>query len=260
MTSGVTLGIAGAVATITLDRPDKLNAFNPEMLHAITRHLAEAVRNADVAVVVLTGAGRAFSAGQDLGAINRGEVGPDLGRLLERDYGPLVTALVECPKVTIAALNGAAVGAAANIALACDIVLAARSAYLMQAFVRIGLIPDVAGTWLLPRIVGSKRALALALTGDRVGAEDALAMGLVYRVFADERFAEDWRTFAETIASGPRLAHRLIKEAFRRSADNDLATQLKLEADLQREAGHSADFREAVAAFNDKRPPVFGKS
>jgi 2-(1,2-epoxy-1,2-dihydrophenyl)acetyl-CoA isomerase len=258
MTQGVTFEANGGVATITLDRPEKLNAFDLAMLDTATRHLAHAVAAEEVAVVVLTGRGRAFSAGQDLNAIE--QAGSDLGALLERHYAPLVTALVECPKVTIAAVNGPAVGAAANIALACDLVLAAQSAYLTQAFVRIGLVPDVGGTWLLPRIVGSKRALALALTGDRVSAEEAMAMGFVYRVYADDRFADECRAVAQSIAAGPRLAHRLIKEAFRKSPENDLAAQLKLEADLQREAGHSADFREAVAAFREKRPAVFGKS
>jgi 2-(1,2-epoxy-1,2-dihydrophenyl)acetyl-CoA isomerase len=247
------------VATITLSRPDRLNAFTGVM-HAELR-LALDVVEADDAVrcVVLTGEGRAFSAGQDL--TEDRAVGPggktDFGARLERDYNPLVERIYAFPKVTIAALNGPAVGASANIALACDILLAARSAYLQEAFARIALVPDAGGTWSLPRIVGAKRALALMLTADQIPADELQRMGLVYRVFDDATFRGEVTAYARRFASGPTLAYRLIKEAARVSEGNDLKTQLALEANLQRKAGASEDAGEGVTAFREKRPPRY---
>ncbi len=259
MTGKIAYSTEAGIATITIDRPEKLNAVNSAMLQAIGQSLDRAEHDEKVQVVVLTGTGRSFSSGQDLSAglpaDDKGRI--DLARALERDYDPLVLRLVGFPKITIAALNGPAVGAAANLALACDMALAARSSYLQQAFVRIGLIPDAGGTWLLPRIVGLKLALALALTGDRVTADEAKAMGLVYRVFDDADFTGGVRAMAECFANGPAQAYRLIKRAFSKSLANDLAAQLKLEAHLQGEAGQTDDFREAIAAFTEKRPPVF---
>lgn len=250
---------ANGVAALTLNRPAKLNAFNAEMFAGIRRGLDCAEQDEAVRVVVFTGASRAFSSGQDL--TERlpldSDGRPDLGPPLERDYNPLALRLSAYPKITVAALNGLAAGAAANLALACDIIVAARSAYIQQAFARIGLIPDAGGTWLLPRILGNKRALALALTGDRLMADDALAMGLVYKVFEDQSFADDVEAFVSTFAQGPAIAYRLIKEAFRESPGHDFATQLKLEAQLQGGAGRTDDFQEAIAAFAAKRPPVF---
>jgi 2-(1,2-epoxy-1,2-dihydrophenyl)acetyl-CoA isomerase len=212
-----------------------------------------------VRCVVLTGEGRGFSSGQDLSEERL--VGPDgqvdVGGRLERDYNPLVRRLYAFAKVTVAALNGPAVGAAANIALACDILLAARSAYLQQAFARIALVPDAGGTWFLPRIVGPKRALALMLTADPVRGDDLERLGLVYKVFDDASFAADVAAFAERLAQGPVATFRLIKEAVRASAANDLAAQLDYERDQQRKAGRLHDFAEGVAAFKEKRPPRF---
>jgi len=243
------------VTTITLARPDRLNAFT-SVMHAELRVALDAVE-ADEAVrcVVLTGEGRAFSAGQDLteGRVLGADGKPDLGARLESDYNPLVERIYAFPKVTIAALNGAAVGAAANVALACDIVVAARSAYLQQAFARIGLVPDAGGTWSLPRIVGAKRALALMLTADQVPAAELHAMGLVYKVFEDATFGDEVAALARRFAAGPALAYRLIKEAARASEGNDLKAQLALEANLQRQCGASADAAEGVAAFREKR-------
>ena len=247
------------VATITLARPDRLNAFTTAM-HAELRQALDAVE-ADEAVrcLVLTGEGRAFSAGQDL--TEERLIGPDgktdAGARLERDYNPLVERLYAFPKVTIAALNGPTVGAAANIALACDILLAARSAYLQQAFARIGLVPDAGGTWSLPRIVGAKRALALMLTADQIPAEELERMGLVYKVFDDAAFRDEVAAYARRFASGPALAYRLIKQAARVSEANDLKTQLALEANLQRKAGASEDAQEGVMAFREKRAPRY---
>jgi 2-(1,2-epoxy-1,2-dihydrophenyl)acetyl-CoA isomerase len=251
--------LTGPVATITLARADKLNALNAAM-HAELRETLDRVAQDDaVGVVVLTGEGRAFSSGQDLTEdLPRDAQGRvDLGPPLARDYNPLVLKLANYPKVTIAALNGPAVGASMNIALACDMVVAARSAYLQEAFAKIALIPDAGGTWILPRLVGPKQALALMLSAEPIPAEEAKAMGLVYKVFEDAAFAEDVAAFAARIAEGPGLAYRLTKQAVAESLSNDLATQLALEAKLQSEAGFSHDFMEGIMAFREKRAPRF---
>jgi 2-(1,2-epoxy-1,2-dihydrophenyl)acetyl-CoA isomerase len=247
------------VFVITLSRPDKLNAVNAAIHAELRPALDTAERDPAVRCVVLTGEGRAFSSGQDLTEDLRGPDGIlDLGTALDRDYNPLVERLYHFPKVTIAALNGPAVGASMNIALACDIVLAARSAYLQEAFARIGLVPDAGGTWLLPRMVGMKRALALMLTADQVPAEEAARMGLVYKVFDDATFMADTMAFAARLAAGPAAVFRMIKQAAHASGGNDLRTQLALERDLQCEAGRGRDFIEGVTAFREKRPPKFG--
>lgn len=249
----------GAVLTVALNRPDKLNSLTAA-LHADLRDaLAAAASDDGVRVIVLTGQGRAFSAGQDLTEdLPRDAQGRiDLGPPLARDYNPLVLGLANHPKVTIAALNGPAVGASMNIALACDIVVAARGAYLQEAFAKIALIPDAGGTWLLPRLVGLKRATALMLTAEPVPAEEARAMGLVHKVFPDETFRADAAAFAAALAQGPALAYRLMKQALRASLDNTLEAQLAVEAELQSQAGFSADFAEGIAAFREKRTPLF---
>lgn len=249
----------GGVATVMLNRPQRLNAVTGAM-HAELRTALDAVEaDADVRCLVLTGSGRAFSSGQDLteDLPRDGDGRVDLGAALDRDYNPLIRRLLSFPKVTIAALNGPAVGASANIALACDIVVAARSAYLQQAFAQIALIPDAGGTWLLPRIVGSKRALALMLSADQVPAEEAERIGLVYKVFDDSAFAAETAVLAQRIAAGPAAALRMIKQALHASARNDLDTQLALERELQQRAGQSRDFIEGVTAFREKRKPQF---
>lgn len=247
------------VLTITLSRPDRLNAFTSEMHAQLRVALDRAESDTAIRCVVLTGEGRAFSAGQDLTEERMfGADGtPDFGARLEQDYNPLVERLYAFPKVTVAALNGPTVGASANIALACDIAVAARSAYLQQAFAKIALVPDAGGTWSLPRIVGAKRALALMLTADQIPADELLRMGLVYRVFDDAAFAGEVAKLAKHFAAGPALAYRLIKEAARVSETNDLKTQLALEANLQRKAGTSEDASEGVLAFREKRPPQY---
>jgi 2-(1,2-epoxy-1,2-dihydrophenyl)acetyl-CoA isomerase len=247
------------VFVIALSRPDKLNAVNAAMHAELRPALDAAERDPTVRCVVLTGEGRAFSSGQDLTEDLRGLDGMlDLGTALDRDYNPLVERLCHFPKVTIAALNGPAVGASMNIALSCDIVVAARSAYLQEAFARIGLVPDAGGTWLLPRIVGTKRALALMLTAEQVPAEEAARMGLVYKVFDDATFMADTMAFAARLAAGPAAVFRMIKHAAHASGSNDLHTQLALERDLQCEAGRGRDFIEGVTAFREKRVPKFG--
>jgi 2-(1,2-epoxy-1,2-dihydrophenyl)acetyl-CoA isomerase len=258
-TPATTYSSADGIATITLNRPEKLNAFNAAMHAGFREGLDRAEADDSVRAVIFTGAGRAFSSGQDLteNLPRDANCKLDLGPPLARDYNPLALRLYSYPKITIAAINGPAVGAAANLALACDIVVAARSSYIQEAFAKIALVPDAGGTWLLPRIAGSKRALALALTGDRISAEEAQAFGLVYKVFDDASFSADVTAFAGQFANGPALAYNLIKQAFSRSLDNDFATQLQLEADLQGKAGRADDFMEAVMAFAMKRPPVF---
>jgi len=250
---------AEGVTTIALARPERLNAFT-SVMHAELREALDAAESDDaVRCIVLTGEGRAFSAGQDLGEERMlGTDGkPDYGARLERDYNPLVERVYAFPKITIAALNGPAVGASANIALACDIVLAARSAYLQEAFAKIALVPDAGGTWSLPRIVGAKRALALMLTADQIPAVELQQMGLVYKVFDDAVFANEVAAMARRFAGGPGMTYRLIKEAVRASGTNDLKTQLQLEANLQRKAGASEDATEGVMAFREKRPPRY---
>jgi 2-(1,2-epoxy-1,2-dihydrophenyl)acetyl-CoA isomerase len=251
--------IKGPVATITLARPDRLNALNATMHSELREALDQCEQDEAVRVVVLTGEGRAFSSGQDLMEdLPRDPQGRiDLGPPLARDYNPLVLKLANYPKVTVAALNGPAVGASMNIALACDIVVAASSAYLQEAFAKIALIPDAGGTWILPRLVGPKQALALMLSAEPIPAEEAQQMGLIYKVYDDGTFANDVTVLAARIAEGPGLAYRLTKQAVAQSLSNDLDTQLDLEAKLQREAGFSRDFAEGITAFREKRAPRF---
>jgi 2-(1,2-epoxy-1,2-dihydrophenyl)acetyl-CoA isomerase len=250
---------ADGVTTITLARPDRLNAFT-SVMHAELREALDSVERDDaVRCLVLTGEGRAFSAGQDLTEerMKSADGATDFGARLERDYNPLVERIYSFPKVTIAALNGPTVGASANIALACDILLAARSAYLQEAFTKIALVPDAGGTWSLPRIVGAKRALALMLTADQIPADELQRMGLVYKVFDDASFRDEVVAYARRFASGPSATYRLIKEAARVSEANDLKTQLALEANLQRKAGATRDATEGVTAFKEKRAPRY---
>jgi 2-(1,2-epoxy-1,2-dihydrophenyl)acetyl-CoA isomerase len=250
---------AGPVATITLARPEKLNALTAAMHAELRTALDQAEADERVRVVVLTGEGRAFSSGQDLTEeLPRDIYGHvDLGGPLARDYNPLVRRLAHCSKVTIAALNGPAVGASMNIALACDFVVAARSAYLQEAFATVGLIPDAGGTWLLPRLVGPKRALALMMTADRIPAEEAERLGLFYKVFDDASFADDAAALATRLADGPALAYRLMKRAVGEGLESSFDAQLAVEAELQHKAGLSQDFAEGIRAFKEKRTPRF---
>ena len=247
----ITIAVEAGVATLTLARPEVMNGLN----RAMRREIAEAVAAAPgvARVLVLTGAGRAFCSGQDLGAADD----LDVERTLREEYEPMVLALAGCPIPTIAAGNGAAAGAGANLALACDVVIAARSAVFIQAFARIGLIPDAGGTWWLPRQVGFARAMGAALFAEPVGADEAAAGGLIWQAVPDERFAETVRARARQLADGPTAAYRLAKRALRAGLANDLPAQLALEAELQAEAGRTADFREGVAAFREKRSPRF---
>jgi 2-(1,2-epoxy-1,2-dihydrophenyl)acetyl-CoA isomerase len=248
----------GAVVTITLNRPDKLNSFN-EAMHREFRSALDRIEKEDGArAVLITAAGRGFCAGQDLGDRNvAADQDIDLGATLDANYNPLVRRLRVLEKPTICAVNGVAAGAGANLALACDIVLAARSARFIQAFCKIGLVPDSGGTYFLPRLIGDARARALTLLGDSVSAEQAETWGLVWKAVDDDRLLTEARALAQDLAAGPTKGLGLIKRALNASFANDLNRQLDLERDLQREAGRTSDYREGVSAFVQKRPPVF---
>lgn len=245
----IEVAVAGGVATLTLSRPDKLNAFTRPMLLQLAAELDRAAADEAISVAVLTGAGRAFCTGQDLAEI----AAADVSRVLDELYAPLVERLMSTRLVTIAALNGPAVGAGASVALSCDFVVAAECASLAVAFVRIGLIPDAGATWLLPRAAGLRNAMALALTGDSITAREAQGMGLVYRVFADDVFGVEMTALARRIAAYSSAALRLNKQVLRASLENGLAAQMALEAKLQGEAAATPEFRKAVAAFLARR-------
>lgn len=247
------------VCRITLNRPDKLNAVNAAMHTALYAALEAAGRDDAVRAVLLTGAGRAFCAGQDLGDRDPAMAGdpPDLGAILERTYNPLIRLLRALDKPVVCAVNGVAAGAGASLALACDIVLAARSARFIQAFSRIGLVPDSGATWTLPHLVGEARAKGLALTGTPLAAETAADWGLIWGVVADGLLMDEARTLAAELAAGPTVGLGLTKRAIQAAGGNSLDAQLDLERDLQREAGVSADYAEGVSAFLEKRTPAF---
>lgn len=248
--------IDAGVATLTLNRPDVLNSFNAQMHEEIRAALKQVGENDKVRAMLLTGAGRAFSAGQDLG--DRAVGAPaDLAESLEKNYNRLVRSLRELELPVVCAVNGVAAGAGANIALACDIVLAARSADFIQAFVRIGLVPDAGGSYILPRLVGRARATALAMLGEKLPAETAEGWGLIWKCVDDDALAGEAKALAERLAKQPTRALALMKRALNASFENSLSQQLDLERDLQSIASKSADFKEGVAAFLEKRPAVF---
>lgn len=249
---------SGGVRTITLNRPDKLNACNEEMSGALRAALAGAAPD-DVRVVLLTGAGKGFCAGQDLSDRVEGEGGkaPDLGQTIEAVWNPLVRTIRALRKPVVCAVNGVAAGAGANLALSCDIVLAARSARFIQAFCRLGLVPDSGGTYYLPRLVGEARAKGLALLGEALPAEQAERWGLIWKAVDDDKLMAEARKLAGHLATQPTYGLGLTKRAIQAGADNVLDAQLELERDLQREAGRSPDYAEGVRAFLEKRAPQF---
>ncbi|MDZ4136679.1 MAG: enoyl-CoA hydratase-related protein [Paracoccaceae bacterium] len=242
------------IGILTLKRPEVMNALSSrmraEMLDAVT------AAGKSARVLVITGAGRAFCSGQDLGdAAARADL--DLERTLRAEYEPLLRAIYDCPIPTISAVNGTAAGAGANLALAADVVIAAGSAAFIQAFTRIGLIPDAGGTYWLPRQIGAARAMGAALFADRISAQQAAQWGMIYEVAPDDAFDVHWRARAAHLAQGPTAAYRAVKQAIRSSFGNDLDTQLALEARLQGVCGKTQDFTEGVRAFLEKRPPHF---
>jgi 2-(1,2-epoxy-1,2-dihydrophenyl)acetyl-CoA isomerase len=250
--------VDGGIARLTLNRPDKLNSFNTQMHREVRQALSgEPIRSARV--LVLTGAGRGFCAGQDLSdrAVAPGAAGVDLGESLEIRYNPLVLTLHNLPMPVIAAVNGVAAGAGANIALACDIVVAARSASFVQAFCKLGLMPDSGGTWILPRLVGSARAMGLALLGNKLSADQAAAWGMIWQCVEDAEFAGTIDALARQFAVAPTRGLAATKEAIRRSWQRSFAEQLDVERDMQRELGLTNDYIEGVTAFAEKRTPQF---
>lgn len=241
---------------ITLNRPDKFNSFNREMALQLIAGLDKAAKDSQVRAIVLTGNGKAFCAGQDLAeAIDPN--GPGIEKIVEEHYNPIILKIRQIEKPVIAAVNGVAAGAGANIALACDIVFAARSASFIQAFSKIGLIPDSGGTFTLPRLVGFNMASALMMTGDKVTAEEAMQYGMVYKVFDDTALLAQAMVNADHVAAMPTKAIGLTKRLLNASASSTLPQQLDLEKQIQVESANSYDYKEGVSAFLEKRKPVF---
>lgn len=247
------------VATLTLNRPDKLNSFTVQMHAELADALKAVKRDDNVRCLLLTGAGRGFCAGQDLSdrAVAPGSEAPDLGESLENRYNPLLRAIKSLEMPVLCAVNGVAAGAGANIAFACDIVIAARSASFIQAFCKIGLVPDSGGTWSLPRLVGPARAAALMMLGDKVPAEQAEQWGMIWKCVDDAELMPEASALADRLAAMPTRGLALIKRALAASSTNTFDAQLDLERDLQRLAGRTADYQEGVRAFMEKRQPVF---
>ncbi|BAE48982.1 2-(1,2-epoxy-1,2-dihydrophenyl)acetyl-CoA isomerase PaaG [Paramagnetospirillum magneticum] len=258
MSETILVARTGDVTTITLNRPGRINAFNVEMHGALRSAVAHAAEDG-TRCLVITGAGKGFCAGQDLSdrVSKPGDPPPDLGASLDARYNPLIRSLKALPMPVIAAVNGTAAGAGANLALACDIVVAARSAAFVQSFCKVGLIPDSGGTWTLPRLVGTARATALMMLGEKVTAEQAMQWGMIWRCVDDEQLLPTVLAMAAQLAAQPTRGLALMKKALARSGANTLDAQLDLERDLQTEAGCTQDYQEGVRAFMEKRPPRF---
>jgi 2-(1,2-epoxy-1,2-dihydrophenyl)acetyl-CoA isomerase len=260
----IQFSIDKGIAVLTLNRPDRLNSFTQAMHGEVRDALDKLEADKSVRVLVLTGAGRGFCAGQDLndravapGAAAADRPGVDLGESVEKYYAPLVKTLRTLPMPVICAVNGVAAGAGANLALACDIVLAAKSASFIEAFCKLGLIPDTGGTWVLPRLIGPARAMGLALLGDKLPAEKAEQWGLIWRCVPDEALMIEAMAMAEHFAAAPTKGLAFTKKAMLASWTNTLDEQLQMEAGMMRELGYSHDYREGVAAFIEKRQPHF---
>jgi 2-(1,2-epoxy-1,2-dihydrophenyl)acetyl-CoA isomerase len=257
----VLAALDGGVLSLTLNRPQRLNAMNNALIEAMNRELKRARDDASIRAVLLTGTGRGFCAGADLAGgspiESTGNAPPDLGADMERIFNPMIRALRELPKPVVGAINGVAAGGGANLALACDILLAARSARFDQAFVRISLMPDLGGTYFLPHTVGDARARALAMLGTSLTAEEAERMGMIWQVVEDSALMDEAGKLARRLAAGPTLSYAAIKRAINLAATNTLDQQLDLERDSQRELGRTADNKEGVAAFLAKRPAQF---
>lgn len=255
--NSIELKIENKVATITLNRPEVFNSFNREMALSLQNILDDCEINSEVRAIVLTGNGKAFCAGQDLKEVTSPELNPGFKKILEEHYNPIITRIRNIKKPIIGAINGVAAGAGANIALACDIVVAHEKVSFIQAFSLIGLVPDSAGTFFLPRLIGFQKAQALAILGDKISAEDAEKMGMIYKSVPLEEFEDTISKLAIKLANMPTKALGLIKELFNKSMTNTLEDQLALESKLQIEAASSNDYAEGVAAFIEKRKPNF---
>lgn len=256
MSNTVLLTKENGVAYLTLNRPEKYNSFNREMALALQAHLDDCEKDDSVRCIYLTGAGKGFCAGQDLAEAGDPST-VDFDKIISEHYNPVIRRFRNIEKPVIAAVNGVAAGAGANIALACDIVLASASASFIQAFIKIGLIPDSGGTFFLPRLVGMQRAAALMMSGEKVGAEEAAAMGMIYRAYPDDSFEAESKKYAEMLAALPTRGIGLTKRLLNKAYDNSLTEQLQMEKEIQMEAGETNDFAEGVNAFLEKRKPEF---
>lgn len=250
----ISYSVTENVGVLTLNRPDVMNAMNSQMRAEVLHCVKAAPKNARV--LVMTGAGRAFCSGQDLGD-GGSAANIDLERVLRDEYVPMIRAISDCPIPTISAVNGAAAGAGANLALAADVVIATESAVFLQAFTRIGLIPDAGGTYFLPRQIGTARAMGAALFAEPVKAKTAMEWGMIWEAVDDDAFETHWKARAAKLANGPTVAYQHVKAALKASPENDLEEQLMLEAKLQGVCGKSRDFTEGVMAFLEKRPADF---
>jgi 2-(1,2-epoxy-1,2-dihydrophenyl)acetyl-CoA isomerase len=253
----ILLKIENNIGFITLNRPDVFNSFNREMALLMQETLDVCANDANVRAIVITGSGKAFCAGQDLKEVTTPELNPGFRAILEEHYNPIIQKIRNIEKPIVAAVNGVAAGAGANIALACDIVVASDNASFIQAFSKIGLIPDSAGTFFLPRLIGFQKASALMMLGDKVSAEEAMNLGMIYKLYPTSFFTEEVLTLATTLANMPTLALGLTKRLLNQSLTNNLDQQLALESDLQIEASSSNDYNEGVTAFVEKRKPEF---
>lgn len=254
--SGILSTIHNGVGIITLNRPEKFNSFNRDMALAMQQAIDSFEEDAQVRCILIIGSGKAFSAGQDIGELT-GENPPGFETILRKHYNPIVGRIRAIGKPFVAAVNGVAAGAGANIALCCDIVVAAQSASFIQAFSKIGLIPDSGGTFMLPRLIGFQKATALMMLGDKVSASDAEKMGMIYKVFPDDTFEAESLKLAETLAQMPTKGLAYTKRALNNSMVNDFHEQLKVEDDLQYKAAHTQDYNEGITAFIEKRAPKF---
>lgn len=255
--SSILLNIKNNIAFVTLNRADVFNSFHREMALSLQTILDECEADDSVRAIVLTGAGKAFCTGQDLKEVTSAELNPGFKAILEEHYNPIISRLRNIEKPIIAAVNGVAAGAGANIALACDIVVANENAAFIQAFSKIGLVPDSAGTFFLPRLIGLQKATALMMLGDKVGAKEAVELGMIYKSFPAEQFEEEVNKLAETMANMPTLALGLTKRLLNKSLTNSLEEQLAMESKLQIQAAESHDYNEGVTAFVEKRKPEF---
>ncbi|WP_299434358.1 enoyl-CoA hydratase-related protein [uncultured Aquimarina sp.] len=255
--NSVELEIQNGIAKVTLNRPESFNSFNREMALRLQDTLDSCESNNEVRAIVLTGSGKAFCAGQDLKEVTSPELNPGFRKILEEHYNPIVKRIRNIEKPIIAAINGVAAGAGANLALACDIVVASETASFIQAFSKIGLIPDSAGTFFLPRLIGFQKASALMMLGDKVSAKEAAELGMIYKVLEVEAFEEEVNKLALKVAKMPTKALGLTKRLLNQSMVNNLEDQLAIESDLQIEAAESEDYAEGVQSFIEKRKPVF---